>query len=275
MKSSRWNGRSFATAARRVAGSGAMIISRTIAIRSGAKNMCSVRTRPMPSAPNSRAFAASAGVSAFARTPSDRRSSAQPRNSLKALLSSGWIVSTASSSTSPVLPSTEMTSPSRTFTPPASNSRRSSSTRTSEAPTMQGLPMPTATTAACDVRPPRAVRMPSAAYIPAMSSGEVSGRTRMTLWPAFARSTAVSASNTTCPTAAPGAAGSPRASRRFCAIARSLSFSSKRGWSTWLRSAGRTRMSAVSRSRTCSWTRSTATRTAASAERLPARVCRR
>ena len=35
-------------------------------------NMCSVRQRPMPSAPNSRAFAASSGVSAFARTRSRR-----------------------------------------------------------------------------------------------------------------------------------------------------------------------------------------------------------
>ena len=55
MKSSRWNGRSFSSAARRVAWSAAMIISRTIGMRSAAKNMCSVRTRPMPSAPNSRA----------------------------------------------------------------------------------------------------------------------------------------------------------------------------------------------------------------------------
>ena len=42
-------------------------------------NMCSVRQRPIPSAPNSRAFAASSGVSALARTRSRRASSAQPR----------------------------------------------------------------------------------------------------------------------------------------------------------------------------------------------------
>ena len=42
-------------------------------------NMCSVRQRPIPSAPNSRAFAASSGVSAFARTRRRRISSAQPR----------------------------------------------------------------------------------------------------------------------------------------------------------------------------------------------------
>ena len=40
--------------------------------------MCSVRQRPMPSAPSSRAAAASAGVSAFARTRMRRISSAHP-----------------------------------------------------------------------------------------------------------------------------------------------------------------------------------------------------
>ena len=40
-------------------------------------NMCSVRQRPMPSAPSSRALAASSGVSAFARTAS-RRSAVGP-----------------------------------------------------------------------------------------------------------------------------------------------------------------------------------------------------
>src|SRR6185436_10633187 len=45
------------------------IISRTRMIRSSAKNMCSVRQRPMPCAPKSRAVRASFGVSAFVRTP--------------------------------------------------------------------------------------------------------------------------------------------------------------------------------------------------------------
>ena len=252
MKSSRWNGRSFATATRRSAESPAMIISRTIGMRSGLKNMCSVRTSPIPSAPKSRAFRASSGVSALARTPSVRRSSAHARNSLNSPPSSGWSVFTASRSTSPVEPSTEITSPSRIVRPPASNARRSSSTITSPAPTTQHLPMPTATTAACDVRPPREVTMPWAAYIPATSSGEVSGRTRITFPPARARSTAWSASNTTSPTAAPGAAGSPRASNRPAAIARSRSCSSNFGWSSWCKSWGRTRISARSRSITLS-----------------------
>ena len=41
-------------------------------------NMCSVRQRPMPSAPNSRALTASSGVSAFARTRRRRIPSVQP-----------------------------------------------------------------------------------------------------------------------------------------------------------------------------------------------------
>ncbi len=47
----------------------AMIISRTAEIRSGSKNMCSVRHSPIPSAPNSRATLASlrsVGVGAHA-----------------------------------------------------------------------------------------------------------------------------------------------------------------------------------------------------------------
>ena len=43
-------------------------ISRNTLIRFSSKNMCSVRTRPMPFAPNLRARAASRGLSALART---------------------------------------------------------------------------------------------------------------------------------------------------------------------------------------------------------------
>ena len=57
--------------------------------RSSPKNMCSVRQRPMPSAPSSRALAASSGVSAFARTPSRRTSSAQPVSVSKSSFSCG------------------------------------------------------------------------------------------------------------------------------------------------------------------------------------------
>ena len=52
-----------------------MISARISGWRSAAMNMCSVRQRPIPSAPNSRARAASSGVSALARTRSRRSSS--------------------------------------------------------------------------------------------------------------------------------------------------------------------------------------------------------
>ena len=67
-KSDCWNGSSRSSAARRPASVSARIISCTTGSRSSPKNMCSVRQRPIPSAPNSRARAASSGVSAFART---------------------------------------------------------------------------------------------------------------------------------------------------------------------------------------------------------------
>ncbi len=45
------------------------IISRTVRMRVSSKNMCSVRHRPMPSAPNLIAVRASSGVSPLTRTP--------------------------------------------------------------------------------------------------------------------------------------------------------------------------------------------------------------
>ena len=44
------------------------IISRIASMRFPSKNMCSVRHRPIPSAPNPRAIFACSGISAFART---------------------------------------------------------------------------------------------------------------------------------------------------------------------------------------------------------------
>ena len=61
-------GRSLARAASRCSTVSEQIISRMAAMRSPSKNMCSVRHRPMPSAPSSRALAASWGVSALVRT---------------------------------------------------------------------------------------------------------------------------------------------------------------------------------------------------------------
>ena len=51
-------------------GSGALVGSRTALMRSSAKNMCSVRHRPMPSAPRSTACCASRGLSALVMTSS-------------------------------------------------------------------------------------------------------------------------------------------------------------------------------------------------------------
>ena len=81
-------------------------------------NMCSVRQRPMPWAPNSRAFAASSGVSAFARTFRRRTASAQPRIVSKCSLICGGTSSTSARITSPVPPSIVMRSPSESFASP-------------------------------------------------------------------------------------------------------------------------------------------------------------
>ena len=75
--------------------SSARIISRTTGMRSASKNMCSVRQRPMPSAPNLRAVSASSGVSALARTFMRRTASAQPISSAKSPPSGGSTIFTA------------------------------------------------------------------------------------------------------------------------------------------------------------------------------------
>ena len=66
-----------------------MIMLRTCGRRSSCMNMCSVRQRPMPSAPNSRARRASSGVSALVRTPRRRTESAQVRILLRFSLTAG------------------------------------------------------------------------------------------------------------------------------------------------------------------------------------------
>ena len=76
LKSSLWNGSSSLRAAFRSSSVVAMIIRTTTGRRSGAKNMCSVRQRPMPWAPSAMAILASRGMSAFARSLSVRTSSA-------------------------------------------------------------------------------------------------------------------------------------------------------------------------------------------------------
>ena len=112
---------------------------------------------------------------------------------------------TAPRNTSPVVPSIEITSPSRTVGPPrTANSPSRASTSSASAPHTQVRPMPRATTAACEVLPPRLVSTPRATIIPCRSSGVVSLRTRITSSPRSAHSTAVAQSKTALPTAAPG-----------------------------------------------------------------------
>ena len=74
-KSSRCSGSSASRAACRSSGSCARI-SRSTSSRRSPRNMCSVRHRPMPSAPNRRARAESGPLSAFVRTLSRRAMSA-------------------------------------------------------------------------------------------------------------------------------------------------------------------------------------------------------
>ena len=178
--------------------------------------MCSVRQSPMPSAPNSRAFNESSGRSALARTFIVRTSSAQPSTMPNGPVGSGVTTGTSPTTTSPVPPLIEITSPSRTVIATALPALSSSRERTTvncffarsicsaSAPQIAGLPIPRATTAAWLTSPPRDVRMPSAAIMPCRSSGDVSGRTRITASPAAADASASSAVNDTLPTAAPG-----------------------------------------------------------------------
>ena len=87
-------------------------IPRTSSPRSSPKNMCSVRQRPIPSAPSERALAASSAVSALARTPSRRSSSDQRSTSREVARSiSGSISGTSSAVTLPVVPSIAIRSP--------------------------------------------------------------------------------------------------------------------------------------------------------------------
>ena len=116
--------------------------------RSSARNMCSVRQSPIPSAPCRRALAASGPVSALARTPRRpaRIVSAQPRM----ISNSGGVSPTDNatwpSTTVPLVPSTEIQSPSLTTTSPTEN--EAAEMRRASAPTTAGLPQPLATTAA-------------------------------------------------------------------------------------------------------------------------------
>ena len=173
--------------------------------------MCSVRKRPIPSAPKSRAILASSGLSALVRTPILRYLSTIFMNSLNIGFSDASINAMAPVYTAPFVPLRVRTSPSlmTILEPLIFAVFVAASTLRPEAPTIQHLPHPRATRAACEVIPPRAVRIPSAARIPSTSSGLVSSRRRMTFSPLRNHATASSELKTTLPTAAPGPAGRP------------------------------------------------------------------
>ena len=113
--------------------------------------MCSVRQSPIPSAPNSRALAASGGLSAFVRTFSRRIPSAHSSTAEKSSLICGGTSGTAPTITSPVPPSIVIVSPSFSSWPGSRAVFARSSTCSASQPVTQGVPIPRATTAACDV----------------------------------------------------------------------------------------------------------------------------
>src|SRR5438034_910680 len=160
-KSPGWTGRSFASARFRPSVSSAMIMSCTIGRRSACRNMCSVRARPTPSAPSSRARRHSSGVSAFTHTPRRRRLSAHESSSMSFFSSRklGCKVGSSPAKTSPVVPSMEIESPSLMTLPFTRISRFPRSMSSAAAPDTHGRPSPRATTAACDVGPLRASRL--------------------------------------------------------------------------------------------------------------------
>ncbi len=259
-KSSRCSGRSLASARSRpssVVGEDHLAHRRRCARRS--KNMCSVRQRPMPSAPKASARSrACSGVSALARTPSRRALSAQLHELRE--LRCGLAGASARSARSP-----RQTSPARAVDrgEPRRARRRSRSSpfggdghlplrrsrsRARSQPATHGL--------AHLARDDRRVRRHAAArgedalrrpVMPRMSSGEVSMRTRMTVL--AARSAAlvgvVGAEARPRPAAAPGdaARGPWRASAFASALRRS-----KSGAGAGSSCSGSTRSSASSRS---------------------------
>ena len=204
VKSDRWNAWSLDNPSSR------RIHRRTTGKRSGAKNICSVRHRPIPCAPSSAALAASGPESAFAMTLQESlTASAHPNNVAKSLFCWDDSVLIGIRITSPVDPFNEITSPSLNCSPvllmvmiPASSSMSKSSQ-----PQIHGLPQPRATTAAWLVTPPRLVNMPCAAHIPPTSSGDVTARTKIT--PSFVMASAFWLVKTILPTAAPGPPANP------------------------------------------------------------------
>ena len=117
--SSRWNSNNMSKYLRRSSLVSDKIIPRILSMRSAAKNICSVRHRPIPSAPSSLALAASSGVSAFALTLSLRCLSAQDKSIWKSSLELASVLGISPSMTSPAVPSRVIMSPRLITTPSA------------------------------------------------------------------------------------------------------------------------------------------------------------
>ena len=181
-------GSSLASAFSRCSSVSARIISRMAAMRSPSKNMCSVRHRPMPSAPN---FTACSGVVRGIGVGADAQLAGRVRPAHEAARNRRrW---RRPPSGSPRRRRCRWSRPCEIQSPSwkiyAADGRTvlaSSSILISPQPETQQVPMPRATTAAWEVMPPRTVRMPCAASMPSMSSGEVSRRTRTTFSPVSA-----------------------------------------------------------------------------------------
>ena len=156
-KSCCWSGSSSSSAARRSSSVSAMIIARIFGWRSAAMNMCSVRQRPMPSAPNSRALRGvlgRVGVGAHAERaqlvgPAEHR--LEVRRS-----TSGSTSGTSSAVTMPRACRRSRSGRPRCSTRAvhAHRLRPSGRSRAPTAPDTHGLPIPRATSAAWLALPP-------------------------------------------------------------------------------------------------------------------------
>ena len=269
-KSSCWSGSSSASASRRASSSSAMIIARIFGWRSSAMNMCSVRHRPMPSAPSSRALRRvlrRVGVGAHAEPaelvgPLEHacRSTRRPR---------------ASTAGRPRASRSPWCRRWRCSRPRRSSCRRREIVRASRS-IFSALGADHARAGPCRAPParrarpcrPRLVRMPLAAWKPATSSASVNGRTRITSRPVLRRPA----------TASRGGehdlalGGARRGARRPWRAPRSRPWGRRSGAAARRASSASIVMSASSRVSSPSSTASHAKRTAAWAGRLALRV---
>ena len=161
-KSARCATRSSSSASSSSASVEARIILRTIGRRSSARNMCSVRQRPMPSAPRRRGVVGVGSVVGVCAHPEAARADLVGPRQQRLELGRRARRRTARSAprtTIPEVPSIEMTSPSWTTTPPTVK-RSLADTQGVGADDGRLAPATRATTAACETRPPRAVSSP-------------------------------------------------------------------------------------------------------------------